>query len=93
MKAILDVISGEIGGNGIACLPCERINLDYQRFTEYVDSDEHRAGEVFEHTHPKTNVIDVRHIDDTTPSILRFFLDGSRRTYKVADLLVGGWHL
>ena len=41
---ILSIIKQE----GINCLPCDRVNLDIERFAEYRDSDEHPAEIPFE---------------------------------------------
>jgi len=93
MKKIIDIINQAIKGEGVECLPCERVNLDKQRFSEYIDSEEHKAGDIFESDQPNSKVLNIPRIDDKISSILRFFLDGSRRTYKIADLLVKGRYL
>lgn len=77
---------------GFECLPCERINLDIERFREYRDSYEHPAETLFEFPALKIGKKRVE-VHSKVPSILRFFLDGSRRTYKVADLILGGRYL
>ena len=38
MRNIIGVINDAIGQEGVACLPCERVNLDYGRHSEYQDS-------------------------------------------------------
>lgn len=93
MKRIIDVINGSISQRDVQCLPCERVNLDYLRFSEYLDSDEHKAGDLFEHPNPHAGSIKVMTLPSDISSILRYFLDGSRRTYKIADLLVKGRYL
>lgn len=93
MKTIIDIINDSVSQSDVKCLPCERINLDYQHFSEYLDSDEHKAGDLFEYPMPSGKSIKIFDIDRNIPSILRYFLDGSRRTYKVADLLVRGRYL
>lgn len=90
-KRILAIIKQE--AKGFECLPCERINLDIERFSEYRDSDEHPAESPFEFPPLKTGKKEVIEILSGVPSILRFFLDGSRRTYKVADLILNGRYL
>lgn len=87
MNKILSIIKKE----GLQCLPCERINLDFERFYEYRESDEHPAEALFERPIPsslKHKVNEVR-----TSSILHYFLDGSRRTYKIADIIIEGRYL
>lgn len=93
MQRIITAINDAIKGTGASCLPCDRVNLDYDRNREYADSEEHKATDQFEYPNPKHSAIDVRDLDISIPSIFRYFLDGSRRTYKVADLLVNGRYL
>lgn len=90
MQRIIQVINDEIKRPGVECLPCDRVNLDYDRHREYMDSEEHQASDLFEYPTPKYPTIDTPPIDISIPSILRYFLDGSRRTYKIGDLLVKG---
>jgi hypothetical protein len=88
---ILKVINDQVKNQGISCLPCDLVNLDIERFTEYRDSDEHPAEVPFERpvlTTQKKKIVQLR-----IPTILKFFLDGSRRTYKVADINDNGKYL
>lgn len=89
MKRILSIIKHE----GLQCLPCERINLDIEHFIEYQDSDEHPADIQFERPPLATNRKKINKIDQYVPTILRYFLDGSRRTYKIADVIMDGRYL
>jgi hypothetical protein len=93
MQRIIAVINDSIRRPGVECLPCDRVNLDYDRHREYADGEEHQATDLFEHPTPKYSTVDTPHIDVSIPSILRYFLDGSRRTYKIGDLLVKGRYL
>lgn len=93
MKAIVSVINEAIRKADAECLPCERVSLDYDRHREYLDSEEHRAEDLFENPLPRESSILTTTIDPSVPSILRYFLDGSRRTYKMADLIVRGRYL
>ena len=88
-KKVISIIKEK--AEGFACLPCERINLDIERFSEYRDSDEHPAETPFET--PILNTKKRKVIEREIPSILRYFLDGSRKTYKVADLILDGRYL
>lgn len=92
MKPIIAVINDAIKQDGVRCLPCEKRNLDYERFTEYRDSEEHKATDLFEYPPPITKKIHVK-VYQNIPSIFKFFLDGSRRTYKIADLEINGKYL
>jgi hypothetical protein len=86
MAGILSIVKGL----NIECLSSEAFNLDYERFAEYRDAEEHPAQEPFE-TPPLT---DGRRrlspVPPDIPPILTYFLDGSRRTYKVADIIIDG---
>lgn len=93
MKKIIDIVDAAVSQADVKCLPCERINLDYHAFSEYLDSDEHKAEDLFENPRPKENRIRIRDTAPDIPPLLRYFLDGSRRTYKIADLLVKGRYL
>jgi hypothetical protein len=92
MKSIVQVVNETIRQADVQCLPCDRVNLDYDR-REYRDSDEHRASDIFEDPAPRCRTIAIPEISSSIPSILQYFLDGSRRTYQVADLLVRGRYL
>jgi hypothetical protein len=93
MKPIVSVINEAIRAADAECLPCDRVNLDYHRHSEYVESHEHRAQDVFENPPPRGATIPTFLVGASIPSIFRFFLDGSRRTYKMADLIVRGRYL
>lgn len=88
-KKIISILKNE----GLNCLPCEKINLDIDRYFEYRDSEEHPGDEPFENPPLKLNKKPIKEIKPNDPSILRFFLDGSRRTYKVADVVIDGHYL
>lgn len=89
MRSVLDVVKQ----NGIACLACERVSLDFERFSEYTDSDEHPVESPFERPRVVKGKKQVVEVASGIPTILRYFLDGSRRTYKVADAILGGRYL
>ena len=89
MQRIVSVIQE----HGFQCLPCHRLNLDAERFSEYRDTEEHHVEQLFERPDPATHRVRVPEISSTSPAILRYFLDGSRRTYRVADIIIGGRYL
>jgi len=93
MQRIIEVINDTIKRPGVECLPCDRVNLDYDRHREYAESEEHQATDLFENPNPKHSTVDTPDIHGSVPSIIRYFLDGSRRTYKIGDLLVKGRYL
>lgn len=87
MGGLLKVIDSN---TSLKCLPCDRVNLDYGHFGEYQDADEHPAQEPFERPPLSANRKRIPEMPTSVPSILRFFLDGSRRTYKIADVIIDG---
>ena len=76
--------------SSLECLPCDRVNLDFGNFGDYQDAGEHPAERPFEHPTVPTGKRAIAEVPAGVPSILRFFLDGSRRTYKIADLILDG---
>ncbi|MBN2311518.1 MAG: hypothetical protein JXR94_21250 [Candidatus Hydrogenedentes bacterium] len=93
MPRVLSLISEAMESEHCRVLPCERVNLDAERFGEYLDSEEHPAERPFENPHTDSWKRNVALPRNPIPPILRYFLDGSRRTYKVADVVVGGRYL
>jgi len=89
LKPIIKLFRDE----GVQCLSCERLNLDRESFVDYRDSDEHPAEVAFERPPMRTSRRRVAEPGFVLPPILRYFLDGSRRTYKVADVIVNGRYL
>ena len=89
MGKILSVIRAK---SSLECLPCDRVNLDYGNFGDYQDAGEHPAERPFEHPTVPTGKRSIAEVPAGVPSILRFFLDGSRRTYKIADIILDGRH-
>jgi hypothetical protein len=87
MGKILSVIRAK---SSLECLPCDRVNLDYGNFGDYQDAGEHPAERPFEHPTGPAGERRIAEVPAGIPSILRFFLDGSRRTYKIADLILDG---
>jgi hypothetical protein len=85
MYKVLSIIREQ---SSLDCLPCDRVSLDYGQFTEYQDSDEHPAERPFEHPALKASRKRIDEIPLCVPSILMYFLDGSRRTYKIADVIL-----
>lgn len=84
-KRILSILASE----NLQCLPSDKVNLDIERFSEYRESEEHPADIVFENPLPQLSRIQVEEINkEKSPSIFKYFLDGSRRTYKVADIIL-----
>lgn len=90
---ILSAIRKTLRRSGFDCLPCVSLNLDVERFVEYQDSDEHPAEIPFERPALKSGKTRVKEFGTSVPSIVRYFLDGSRRTYKVADVILDGRYL
>ncbi len=77
---------------GVQCFG-ERHSLDVERFVDYQDSDEHPAEDLFETPALELGRKRISEVGSNIPPIVTYFLDGSRRTYKVADAIVNGRYL
>ncbi len=84
MGEIIRVIEEHSGGT---CYQTERLTLDHVKLPEYQDEGENfNPNKVFETNNRKGDNI-LFDIDSlvSSPSLFKYFLDGSRRTYKVTD--------
>src|SRR5271165_2049533 len=88
MTRILSVLKDQ----GLNCLRSNYSPIEYERFDEYLESNEPSTENAFETDPPAGNLRTLPFPDDTN-SIFRFFLDGSRKTYKVADVIAGNRYL
>ncbi len=81
MNKILNLLSAK----GIKCFKTERFNLDHKFLEKYEDEGEvFDTNIVFENEHKSGQFIKIdREFKD---SFFRYFLDGSRYTYKIADM-------
>jgi len=79
---ILQIIEKFSGGK---CYQTERFNLDHFVPPEYQDEKEvFNNDRIFETDNKARKNIQID-IEDSVDSLLKYFLDGSRRTYKIAD--------
>ena len=88
MTRILNVLRD----HGLTCLRSSYAPIEYERFDKYRELNEPTGDDAFESDPPVGN---IRRLDppDDSDSIFRFFLDGSRKTYKVADVIAGNRYL
>ena len=90
MKTVSDVMSAVFEGSGFKCLLHEKRNLDDDPYSEYASADERIKGDTFESpTSKKVRKIPTIGIDAKTPTILTFFMDGSRRVFRFSDIILG----
>lgn len=84
MAKVLDILRSD----GLNCVPTLRYDIDENN----VDDDMSSAGvgeAPFEYPYPKTNKISVLPPWPTeAPSPFRYFIDGSRRAFRVADIVI-----
>ena len=81
MRKILSLLSTK----GIKCYQTERYNLDHKHLEKYEDEGEiFDSNVVFESAHKSGQFIKINR--EAKDSFFRFFLDGSRYTYKIADM-------
>jgi len=80
MGKILDVLKEK----GITYYPSERFNLDSFYFDTYQDEGElfEKIG-IFEDNNKRGEIVKIEPRINT--SLVKYFLDGSRRTYKIAE--------
>jgi hypothetical protein len=82
MGKILDIIEKYSGGK---CFYSDRYSLDNIFPPEFEDKDEEfRSDKIFETNNKLGKNIQIDHTQSAS-SIFSYFLDGSRRTYKIAD--------
>lgn len=84
MRKILEVLREK----GITYYQSERYNLDSFYFDNYQDEGElfEKSG-IFEDENKQGKVIKVE--PKTNTSLFKYFLDGSRRTYRIAEAEIG----
>lgn len=84
MGKILEVLREK----GITCYQSERYNLDSFYFDNYQDEGElfEKTG-IFEDENKQGKIIKVE--PKTNTSLFKYFLDGSRRTYRIAEAEIG----
>lgn len=71
---------------GIDCVPSERLRLDKDWPFDYTDVIERRVERVFETETLCGGKKRVLELSGNCPTVFKYFMDGSRRTYKVGDL-------
>lgn len=82
MGEILKVIEDISGG---VCYQTERYTLDHFILPGYQDEGEvFSQSKIFETDNRQGQKVKL-HIDDSVSSLFKYFLDGSRRTYKIVD--------
>lgn len=85
MRHVLDVMQDV----GLRCDRCEPINLDNERLTELRENDSIPPSELFETPAPANGrPLHVGTLPHGVPPMLYYFLDGSRRTYRIGDIQV-----
>lgn len=88
-KTVTDVMQDVFEGSKFKCLPYEKRNLDEDPYSEYGEYDYRIRGRMFEN--PETNTISTvptTGVDETVPSILTYFMDGSRRVFRFSDVIL-----
>ncbi len=77
-------------GSGFKCLLHEKRNLDDDPYSEYAERDQRIKGDTFESpTNKKVRLVPTTGVDAKTPSILTYFMDGSRRVFRFSDIILG----
>lgn len=77
--------------SGVGVSPCQRHVLDVEDFFPNAGGDQNQGESTFEYPRPDRPIITLKPLGpDSGPSIFRYFIDGSRRIQKVAEIVVGG---
>ena len=77
--------------SGIDVSKCQRFTLEADDFVPFGQQDTSSSESVFEIPIPDTSIRSLPPTSpDRPPTILRYFIDGSRRVQKVAEIVVGG---
>ncbi len=89
LKTVSDVMRDVFDGSGFKCLVHEKRNLDEDPYSEYSESDQRIRGKLFESPENRTiRTVSTTGIDEKTPSILTYFMDGSRRVFRFSDIIL-----
>ena len=88
-KTVTDVMEDVFEGSKFKCLPYEKRNLDEDPYSEYGEYDPRIRGRMFENPETHTiSTVPTTGVDETVPSILTYFMDGSRRVFRFSDVIL-----
>lgn len=88
VKTVSDVMKYVLPG--FQCLLHEKRNLDDDSYSEYADVDLRIKGNaLFENPKIKSiREVPTGAVNEKTPTILRYFMDGSRRVFRFSDIIL-----
>lgn len=89
IKTVSDVMQHVFEGSNFKCLPYDKRNLDEDSYSEYAEYDHRIKGKTFEK--PTNNIITsipTVGVNEKEPSILKYFMDGSRRVFRFSDIVL-----
>lgn len=88
MQKFLDLLKSK----GFEIFPSEKVNLDYLEREEYQDEGEIFNENVILETEKSGEFRNIKHIP-FDGSFFKYFLDGSRKVYKICDIIHGKKYL
>lgn len=89
IKTVSDVMQEVFEGSHFKCLPYDKRNLDEDPYSEYAEYDHRIKGKTFEHpTNNSVAPIPTVGVREDEPSILKYFMDGSRRVFRFSDIVL-----
>jgi hypothetical protein len=89
IKTVSDVMQSVFEGSNFKCLPYDKRNLDEDAYSEYADSDARIKGKTFEHpSNSAVSLVPMTGVNEKEPSILKYFMDGSRRVFRFSDIVL-----
>ncbi len=90
LQTVSDVMKDVFSGSGLKCLLHEKRTIEEDPHSEYAEADNRIKGKLFETPAlDHTKRIPSTGINERTPSILTFFMDGSRRVFRFSDIVLG----
>jgi hypothetical protein len=88
-KTVSDVMQDVFEGSRFKCLPYEKRNLDEDPDSEYREYDYRIRGRMFENPESNTiSTVPTTGVDEKVPTILTYFMDGSRRVFRFSDVIL-----
>jgi hypothetical protein len=77
--------------SGVDVAQCQRYELDTEDFLAFGQTETPHSESVFEVPRPDQSIQSLPpQTTERLPTVLRYFIDGSRRIQKVAEIVVGG---
>jgi hypothetical protein len=88
-STVSGVLEKVFEGSNFKCLPYEKRTVDTDTISEYSEVDRRIKGKTFEcPTNHAISAVPRIGVSDIDPSILTYFMDGSRRVFRFSDIVL-----